>query len=259
MVIIKRMQVEGGFLDGLDLRFANGLNVLIGGRGTGKSSVIELIRYCLNVRGSADEADAKRSREQALSVLQDGQITLSIDDDGNDLVVSRSASSDPEGLEPSLTRPLIFSQSDVESVGLSVRGRLNIVDLFSADSTGQKLDERRRVTHIQSLTTEIRGLLYEADQISDQLAGSESVQAELARAEARAAEMSKTSQQLDQKQKQLEGLSSQSSKLSVRADALRRALEAAISYRDAVAENQMFGFSLDDWPPSGGPVDHSSR
>jgi hypothetical protein len=117
-VIIKRMQVEGGFLDGLDLRFEHGLNVLIGGRGTGKSSVIELIRYCLDVRGSADEADAKRSREQALSVLQDGQVTLSIDDYSSDLVISRSANSDPKGLEPSLTRPLIFSQSDVESVGL---------------------------------------------------------------------------------------------------------------------------------------------
>ena len=39
-VIIRRMQVEGGFLDGLDLRFDPGLNVLIGGRGTGKSSII---------------------------------------------------------------------------------------------------------------------------------------------------------------------------------------------------------------------------
>jgi hypothetical protein len=72
-VIIKRIQVEGGFLDGLDIRLEHGLNVLIGGRGTGKSSVIELIRYCLDVKGSGSEDDATRSREQALSVLQDGQ------------------------------------------------------------------------------------------------------------------------------------------------------------------------------------------
>jgi DNA repair exonuclease SbcCD ATPase subunit len=246
------MQVEGGFLDGLDLRFEDGLNVLIGGRGTGKSSVIELIRYCLDVRGSSDDEDAKHAREQALSVLQDGQVTLSIVDEGSDLLVSRSANAEPEGLEPSLTRPLIFSQKDVESFGLSGRGRLNIVDFFSPDSSAQRTEERKRLIQIQSLTTEIRGLLREADQISERLSGAEAVQAELARAEARTAEMSKTSQKLDQKQKQLEALSAESANLSVRLDALRRAQETASGYRDSVAETQMFGFSLDEWPSSGG-------
>jgi DNA repair ATPase RecN len=79
-VIITRIQVEGGFLDGLNLRFVPGLNVLIGGRGTGKSSIIELIRFCLDHRGSANEEDQKHSRDQALSVLQDGEVTLSIAD-----------------------------------------------------------------------------------------------------------------------------------------------------------------------------------
>lgn len=249
------MQVEGGFLDGLDLRFAPGLNVLIGGRGTGKSSIIELIRYCLDVRGSADEDDARRSREQALSALQDGQVTLSIDHDGNDFTFSRAANTDPEGLEPSLPRLLIFSQKDVELVGLSVRGRLNIIDYFSADSTAQKADERRLVTQIQSLTTEIAGLLREADQISERLAGAESVREELTRAEARSAEFAKTSQQLERKQKQLDGLSERAAILTVKADALRRALETTGSYRDSLADAQLFGFSLDDWPPTGGEVD----
>jgi predicted ATP-dependent endonuclease of OLD family len=108
-VIIRRMQVEGGFLDGLDLRFERTLNVLIGGRGTGKSSIIELIRYCFDQPGWADEEDLTRSREQALSVLQDGQVTLSIEDGENDIAISRSADAEPEGLEPGLPPPLIFS------------------------------------------------------------------------------------------------------------------------------------------------------
>lgn len=64
-MLIRRMQVEGGFLDGLDLRFEAGLNVLIGGRGTGKSSIIELIRYCLDVRGNTNDDDAIRERTRA--------------------------------------------------------------------------------------------------------------------------------------------------------------------------------------------------
>ena len=44
---IERLEVEGGFLDGLDLEFAPGLNTIIGARGTGKTSIIELIRFCV--------------------------------------------------------------------------------------------------------------------------------------------------------------------------------------------------------------------
>ena len=254
-MIIRRMQVEGGFLDGLDLRFEPGLNVLIGGRGTGKSSIIELIRYCFDQPGSADEEDQTRSREQALSVLQDGQATLSIEDGENDIDISRSANAEPEGLERGLPRPLIFSQKNVESIGLSSRGRLNIVDLFLPDLSVQRSEEHRLVTQIRSLTTEVFSLLREADEISERLAGSESIVAELNRAEARAAEISKSSSLLDAKQKQLERLAAQSANLAVRGDALRRALETAKNYRDEVERVKAFGFSLDDWPASAGAAD----
>src|SRR5690606_3238821 len=40
---------QGGFLDGLGLHLNENLNVLVGGRGTGKSTVIESIRYALGI------------------------------------------------------------------------------------------------------------------------------------------------------------------------------------------------------------------
>ncbi|MHA7306913.1 TrlF family AAA-like ATPase [Arthrobacter sp. TMN-49] len=40
---------EGGFLDGVKIRFNESLNVLIGGRGSGKSTVLESIRYVLGI------------------------------------------------------------------------------------------------------------------------------------------------------------------------------------------------------------------
>ena len=63
---IERVQVEEGFLDGLDVALVPGLNVLIGARGTGKTSLIELVRFCLDVKGYSTET-AKRSRDHALS------------------------------------------------------------------------------------------------------------------------------------------------------------------------------------------------
>ncbi len=47
---------EGGFLDGARVRWNPNLNVLIGGRGAGKSTVIESLRYVLNVDPVGEDA-----------------------------------------------------------------------------------------------------------------------------------------------------------------------------------------------------------
>ena len=51
------MAWEGGFLDGTRLHFNENLNVLIGGRGTGKSTVIESLRYVLDLEPLGEDAD----------------------------------------------------------------------------------------------------------------------------------------------------------------------------------------------------------
>ena len=51
------MEVESeGFLKNLKVRFGEGLNVLIGGRGAGKSALIECLRYALDVRPLGEDA-----------------------------------------------------------------------------------------------------------------------------------------------------------------------------------------------------------
>lgn len=57
---IDRIQVFGGYLDGLDINFSSELNTIIGGRGTGKSTLINLIRYTL---GIYDELTKKEIEE----------------------------------------------------------------------------------------------------------------------------------------------------------------------------------------------------
>ncbi len=52
------MTWEGGFLDGTRLHFNENLNVLIGGRGTGKSTVIESLRYVLDLDPLGEDAAA---------------------------------------------------------------------------------------------------------------------------------------------------------------------------------------------------------
>jgi len=52
------MAWEGGFLDGTRLHFSENLNVLIGGRGTGKSTIIESLRYVLDIDPLGEDVDA---------------------------------------------------------------------------------------------------------------------------------------------------------------------------------------------------------
>ena len=46
--LIQRLRVIGGFLDGLDIQFADGLNCIIGPRGVGKTTILEMMRFALD-------------------------------------------------------------------------------------------------------------------------------------------------------------------------------------------------------------------
>ena len=62
---------EGGFLDGTTVHFNSNLNVLIGGRGAGKSTMIESLRYVLDLEPLGE--DARKSHDGMLRrVLRNG-------------------------------------------------------------------------------------------------------------------------------------------------------------------------------------------
>lgn len=47
---IESLKVTGGYLDGVHIEFSEHLNAVIGGRGTGKSTLLECIRYALQLK-----------------------------------------------------------------------------------------------------------------------------------------------------------------------------------------------------------------
>ena len=62
---------EGGFLDGVAIHFNRNLNVLVGGRGTGKSTIVESLRYVLGLDPIGE--DARKSHEGIVrQVLRSG-------------------------------------------------------------------------------------------------------------------------------------------------------------------------------------------
>ena len=62
---------EGGFLDGAAIHLNPNLNVLVGGRGTGKSTIVESMRYVLDLEPIGE--DARKAHEGIVSrVLRSG-------------------------------------------------------------------------------------------------------------------------------------------------------------------------------------------
>lgn len=63
---IESVRVTGGYLDGLSVEFSEHLNGVIGGRGTGKSTLLECIRYALE-----REPIGKNAQKQHLEIIKE--------------------------------------------------------------------------------------------------------------------------------------------------------------------------------------------
>ena len=53
---IDSISIEGGYFDGLSARVSGHLNAVIGGRGTGKSTLLECLRYAMDVPHKSEDA-----------------------------------------------------------------------------------------------------------------------------------------------------------------------------------------------------------
>ena len=145
---LKSLSVVGGFLDGLDIGFADGLNCLIGHRGTGKTTVLEFVRYALDEfqAGEAGQLCRRRVENLVKHNLGDGRIRLAIQTkDGLEYIVDRTASGEPMVLtadgEPTditinsggIFSADVFSQNEVEDIADSPVSQLALIDTFVAE------------------------------------------------------------------------------------------------------------------------------
>ncbi|HPL80600.1 MAG TPA: ATP-binding protein, partial [Burkholderiaceae bacterium] len=93
------MSVIGGFLDGQRFDLSDGLNCVIGARGTGKTTVLEFVRYAMDAL-PADGAARRRVESLVEQNLAGGRIEVAVrTKDGLSYVVSRSAGDEPVVLD----------------------------------------------------------------------------------------------------------------------------------------------------------------
>ena len=128
---IRSIHFDGGILDGQTLHFSSELNTLIGIRGSGKSSILEAVRYALDIQRGEKALDTKYKDELIRHTLgSGGKVTLTACDVyGQEFTVSRIFREAPNvylggKLQPGvsiretvLRRPIYFGQKDLSSTG----------------------------------------------------------------------------------------------------------------------------------------------
>lgn len=218
---IKRVQVEEGFLGGLDVAFAPGLNVIIGARGTGKTSLIELIRFCMDSTGNTPEA-VRRSRDHALSILGAGQVTVTLGNGSRIIQVTRTASDAGPRATEVYAKPIIFSQTEIETVGLEPAGRMRLIDAFIPLVPEESAEEKLVSTNIASLTAEAATATTYIEDLEKQLKEAPAVVEELSAITKGELEIAKSSDALESKTSVIQELSKTISELSVNASIFER-------------------------------------
>ena len=251
-MFIQRVQIEEGFLDGLDVSLSEGLNTIIGARGTGKTSLVELIRFCLGVRGYTPET-AKRSRDHALSVIGDGQVIVTLSDGQRLITVSRTAQDDAPQASGPFKPPILFSQTEIEGVGLQAISRLRLIDGFLDDGKRSYQDDDTLISEIRSLTEETHALRREAEDLDVKVLQIPTIDKSLSDLTPQEQQLGKTSQEAAAKKKALDTLLPKITHISSALSTIDRFLQTVTKRRSALAAVASGSLPLE--PATGGASD----
>ena len=135
---LKNISFQGGKLDGVKINLSSELNTFIGIRGSGKSSILECIRYALGIEFGKNAAEQKYKEGSPLNALgSGGKITLAaVDKHGQNYEIQRIIGDQPDvhingklqaGInirETVINKPIYFGQKDLSSTGVGFENDL---------------------------------------------------------------------------------------------------------------------------------------
>jgi len=133
---IKSISFDGGKLDGQTIELSSSMNNLVGVRGSGKSSIIEAIRYGLDLPFGSNSVDIDYKNNLVKELLGSaGKISIkAIDKDnreffiervyGHSLEIKKDGDLKKVGMLSILHKPLYFGQKDLSSYKSGFEGDL---------------------------------------------------------------------------------------------------------------------------------------
>ena len=183
------------------VRFNPNLNTVIGGRGAGKSALLEAIRYTFDVPARTEETRAQANKIIQFTLLSPGaRVTVYYElADGTRYKITRLKGGDPEvydlitgerrNVAPAALLPNgvpleVYGQKEVFEISKDVLFQLNLLDTFVADALREsQREERDLLRWLAANAQDILRLQEESAQASQRLQELEAVRLELERME----------------------------------------------------------------------------
>ncbi|WP_404456664.1 TrlF family AAA-like ATPase [Oceanobacillus kapialis] len=152
---IDKIEVFGGYLDGLSIDLSRNLNTTIGGRGTGKSTLLELIRYALDcVPKGRDSKEYFKELIKSNLGLDNGRIEL--------YITSNQRYGKKYKIIKRFEDPIVIENDDGSVSSLNVRDILPNVEIFGQNEIIELVSDEEAKLNILS-----RFLPNQADNISE--------------------------------------------------------------------------------------------
>lgn len=197
---ILRMNIADGYLDGVDVAFSEHLNTVIGGRGTGKSTLLECLRYALNI-----PPKGKQAHKLHLDLIKEnlgrsaGRIELTLvssAQNGRQYRVSRRYGEPPivrdldgnvSTLQPIDLLPGIdiYGQNEIYELAQDETSRIQLLDRFlphdgefaqrQADLRKRLQDNQHKLVKVLSDDDDLKAQVDQLPKLEEQLKGFESL------------------------------------------------------------------------------------
>lgn len=171
--LIRQISWTGGFLDGVTIPISPDLTTLIGGRGTGKSTVVESLRYALNIEPIGE--DARRDHAAIVSGVLRSGTTVRVD------VETTTPTPQRFTIERSVPNPSVVRDSSGTATTLLPSDVVDMVEIFGQHELAELAHDKARVARMLQRFSGSTGPDPDYDQLREKLRDNRS---KLARAEA---------------------------------------------------------------------------
>lgn len=177
---------SGGFLDGLKVHFNDNLNCLIGGKGTGKSTVLETLRFVFGAEFCPKAEKAKEQHEEILKeVFKKGSMIRVVAEAHHPIkkryIIERTYNDPPivkdeKGELLSELKPCdvicieSYGQKEIYEISKNVAFQLKLIDKFLGNQLDRLLDEEKSFANqIDQNKTDYLSLKKEIDSLNEKI------------------------------------------------------------------------------------------
>lgn len=182
---IVTMNISGGYLDGVEIAFSRHLNTVIGGRGTGKSTLLECLRYVLDIPPKGKQAQklhleiikenlgkaSGRIEVEVVSSAQHGK-RYRVSRRYGEMPIVRDESGNVSTLQPRDLLPGIdiYGQNEIYELAQDEQSRIQLLDRFLPNDGDYAQHNATLKKRLQESQQKLVKTLGEVDDLKAQIA-----------------------------------------------------------------------------------------